>query len=72
MKIISNSYQGTLKYLLNEIRYEIHYSYCFSGGSDDTQIQIDLVFINDKDFTEEFDKILSKDLIIIYIKQSLL
>lgn len=71
MKLISNSYQGTIKYIKNEIRYEIHYSYCFSGGSGDTQIQIDMVFINDKDFSEEFEQILYEQEIINFIKENL-
>ena len=66
MKIISNSYMGTLKYEENNIRYEIGYSYYKNYqdfgdyGSSSPSILIDSFTINDKDFTEEYETIFSK------------
>lgn len=61
MKIISNSYTGTLKYIENEVRYEVGYSYYKNFKEDSNkEIIIDTFTINDKDFTDEYEKIFSQ------------
>ena len=70
MKIISNFYQGTIKFVNNDVRYEVHYSYI---KNQDTlgEIKIDMAYINDKDFTEELEQLIDITGIINLIKQNL-
>ena len=70
MKLVSNSYMGTIKFVQNEVRYEIHYSYCNSGGSE-PHFEIDMAYINDKDFTEEFSELANATEIKNFIKANL-
>jgi hypothetical protein len=62
---------GTIKFVKNEVRYEIHYSYCKSGEGSDPNFEIDMAYINDKDFTEEFEQIANKTEIMNFIKANL-
>lgn len=70
MKLVSNFYQGTIKFVNNEVRYEIYYSY-YKGRGTEGEVKIDMAYINDKDFTEELEQVVDINLIINFIKENL-